>query len=47
MSSLILKDFPDHFESERLLIRAPRFGDGAQVNQAILESFTELNRWMP
>ncbi len=35
------------FESERLFIRAPQQGDGARVNEAILESFEELNRWMP
>jgi len=43
----ILLDFPDSFESERLLIRAPRPGDGADVHAAIVESLTELRAWMP
>lgn len=43
----ILRDFPDQFESERLLIRAPRPGDGADVHAAISESLAELRRWMP
>ncbi|MCM3749006.1 GNAT family N-acetyltransferase [Paenibacillus pasadenensis] len=42
-----LIDFPDAFESSRLLIRAPRFGDGAAVNEAVLESLDELKPWMP
>jgi len=43
----ILRDFPDQFESERLLIRAPMPGDGAEVQAAISESLTELRPWMP
>jgi RimJ/RimL family protein N-acetyltransferase len=43
----ILLDFPDHFETERLLIRAPRPGDGPVVNAAILESLDHLRPWMP
>jgi ribosomal-protein-serine acetyltransferase len=43
----ILRDFPDAFESERLLIRAPRPGDGAVVQEAIQESLAELLPWMP
>jgi len=43
----ILLDFPDHFESERLLLRCPRVGDGAMINAAIVESFAELTQWMP
>jgi ribosomal-protein-serine acetyltransferase len=38
---------PDHFESERLLLRAPRHNDGALVNTGILESINELRAWMP
>jgi RimJ/RimL family protein N-acetyltransferase len=41
-----LPDFPDHFETERLLLRAPRSGDGEVVNAAIRESFEKLHRWM-
>lgn len=43
----LLLDIPDEFESERLTIRAPRWGDGAEVNAAILESLAELQPWMP
>lgn len=39
-------DFPDQFETERLLIRAPRIGDSAIVNRAICESLLELRPWM-
>jgi len=34
-------------ESERLLIRAPKPGDGATINAAIVESFNELKLWLP
>jgi ribosomal-protein-serine acetyltransferase len=47
MTSPILLDFPDSFESERLLIRGPLPGDGAQVHAAIAESLDELRPWMP
>lgn len=40
-------DFPDEFETERLLIRAPRLGDGAVLNRAVCESLEELRPWMP
>ncbi|MGI8909935.1 MAG: GNAT family N-acetyltransferase [Rubrobacteraceae bacterium] len=43
----ILKDFPDRFETERLLIRCPLPGDGPEDNAAVLESFEELKPWMP
>lgn len=43
----ILRDFPDHFESERLIIHAPRPGNGAESNQALRESLAELQPWMP
>ena len=42
----ILLDVPQSFESRRLLIRAPRPGDGAVVNAGLLESFDALHRWM-
>jgi RimJ/RimL family protein N-acetyltransferase len=38
---------PDHFETERLLIRAPQPGDGAIINEAIRESLEQLRPWMP
>jgi RimJ/RimL family protein N-acetyltransferase len=43
----ILIDVPESFESDRLLIRAPRWGDGAQVNEAVCESLEQLRPWMP
>jgi RimJ/RimL family protein N-acetyltransferase len=43
----ILKDFPDHFETARLLIRSPRPGEGRMVYEAVMESLQELKAWMP
>lgn len=43
----ILLEIPESFESERLLIRAPLWGDGAAVNEAVRESMEELRPWMP
>jgi RimJ/RimL family protein N-acetyltransferase len=43
----ILRDIPDQIESERLILRPPRPGDGALVNTAIHESLAELRPWMP
>ena len=42
----ILLDFPDSFETERLLIRCPRPGDGEEVNAAIRETVEDLKPWM-
>jgi RimJ/RimL family protein N-acetyltransferase len=44
---VILMDFPDHLETERLILRAPRPGDGRAVNEAVRESVKELGPWMP
>ncbi|CAN5758068.1 GNAT family N-acetyltransferase [soil metagenome] len=43
----ILKDFPDSFETERLLIRSPLPGDGPELFAAVRESLEELRPWMP
>jgi RimJ/RimL family protein N-acetyltransferase len=43
----ILLDIPESFDTERLAIRAPRFGDGAELNAAIMESLDNLRPWMP
>ncbi|HSM56396.1 MAG TPA: GNAT family N-acetyltransferase [Candidatus Sulfomarinibacteraceae bacterium] len=43
----ILRDFPDSFDTERLTIRAPRAGDGAEMNAAVRDSWSELQEWMP
>ena len=43
----ILIDVPERIESERLVLRAPRPGDGPLVNAAIGASHAELAPWMP
>lgn len=43
----ILLEISEGFESERLLIRAPLWGDGAAINEAVRESIEELRPWMP
>lgn len=47
MDKPILLDFPESFDTQRLFLRAPRFGDGKAVNEAIAESIDELRPWMP
>ena len=42
----IMIDFPESFETERLLIRATLWGDGANMNEAVRESINELRPWM-
>jgi RimJ/RimL family protein N-acetyltransferase len=42
----ILKDFPESFETERLLIRSPLPGDGPEMHAAVNESLDELLPWM-
>ncbi len=42
-----LLDLPEVLETERLILRAPRAGDGPAVNAAILETWDELHAWMP
>lgn len=43
----ILKDFPEEFLTERLVIRLPKPGDGKAVYEAITASINELKPWMP
>lgn len=43
----ILRDIPDEFYTERLHLRTPRFGDGAIIHSAAMESLDDLRRWMP
>lgn len=47
MTVSILRDFPHSFDSERLTIRCPLPGDGADLLAAIVESQTELAPWLP
>jgi len=46
MKPSILVDFPESFETERLLIRSPLPGDGPEVYAAVRESLEELTPWM-
>jgi RimJ/RimL family protein N-acetyltransferase len=46
MKPPILVDFPESFETERLLIRSPLPGDGPEVYRAVRESIEELTPWM-
>jgi RimJ/RimL family protein N-acetyltransferase len=46
MNPLLLA-IPDQIKTERLIIRAPRNGDGAALNRAVCESLPELRPWMP
>jgi RimJ/RimL family protein N-acetyltransferase len=45
MTNPILQNVPDHLETERLLIRSPRPGDGAIVHEAVVETLAELRVW--
>lgn len=38
---------PEQFESDRLVIRAPRVRDAAELRAAIEESIDDLRPWMP
>jgi RimJ/RimL family protein N-acetyltransferase len=43
----LLIELPEQLITERLIIRPPRVGDGAHVNDAIRESIDEIRPWMP
>lgn len=47
MKNPILLDFPDQFETKRLLIRLPLPGDGKVVFDAMQASINELKPWLP
>lgn len=42
----ILLNLPDSIQTERLLLRPPRTGDGALLHEAVTESLTELRRFL-
>lgn len=42
----ILLNFPDAFETDRLLIRSPMPGDGRAVYEAVMESLVSLQAWL-
>jgi RimJ/RimL family protein N-acetyltransferase len=43
----LLIDVPDRLETERLVLRVPRPGDGRILNDAIRASHGELTPWLP
>ena len=43
----LLLDLPDEITTHRLVLRPPRAGDGAAMNEAVLETIEPLQRWMP
>jgi RimJ/RimL family protein N-acetyltransferase len=43
----LLIDVPDRLETERLVLRVPRPGDGRVLNDAIRASHDELVPWLP
>jgi len=42
----VLLDFPMPIITPRLILRAPKIGDGITLNEAVLESFDNLHRFM-
>jgi RimJ/RimL family protein N-acetyltransferase len=46
MTEPILIDLPASIETERLLMRPPRTGDGTMLHLAVIESLTELRRFL-
>ncbi len=43
----LLLNIPEEFETARLLLRAPRAGDGREAHAAIVESAERLHVWIP
>lgn len=43
----ILIDLPMPIETDRMILREPRFGDGAALHEAKMETWDMLHRWMP
>ncbi|MFX3649447.1 MAG: GNAT family N-acetyltransferase [Paenibacillus sp.] len=43
----IMLTIPESFHTERLTIRAPQWGDGAAVNEAVRDSAEQLRLWLP
>jgi ribosomal-protein-serine acetyltransferase len=42
-----LIEIPEVIETERLLIKVVKPGDGKAINEAVLESWETLGKWMP
>jgi ribosomal-protein-serine acetyltransferase len=47
MTDPLLLEFPDSFETERLVLRPPQRADAEILFEAVVESKAELERWMP
>lgn len=43
----LLLNIPTTIETPRLILRAPREGDGKELNAAAVESFDDLHEWIP
>lgn len=43
----LIQQLPESFESERLILRVPRAGDGVQLFDAVNESHERLKPWFP
>jgi glycerophosphoryl diester phosphodiesterase len=43
----LLIDVPERMETARLVLRAPRAGDGGALNEAVRASSDEIAPWMP
>ena len=43
----IMIDLPMPIETDRLIIREPRFGDGAMLHAAKIETWDAIHQWMP
>ncbi len=43
----LLLDIPETIETERMILRAAKSGDGPEAYEAVLESVNELKPWMP
>ncbi len=43
----VLVDVPERIHTARLILRAPRPGDGAVLNAGVVASIDELRPWMP
>jgi RimJ/RimL family protein N-acetyltransferase len=46
MPNALLVDVPDRFETDRLILRTPRTGDGPVLHEALVESIVELRQFL-
>ncbi len=47
MQRALLLDIPEKIETERMILRAVKSGDGPESFEAVVESVNELKPWMP